>query len=172
MTIRFVVLLTIAAVFGLGGCGGHDVYRGEAFKADSPYLREFSVSAEKACEGARLALLSQGYQLVHNEPLAMQGSKIFQPDDDENVMIEFNVLCKDRDPGSIVFVNAVQTKQELKKSSQSTSLSIPSLGSISMPWGKSTESLVKVGAETVSDPKFYSRFFELVQTYLGQPKKG
>ena len=160
--------MTVALV--LGGCGGHDVYRGEAFKADSPYQRTFGVPAEKACEGARLALLSQGYRLVHDEPSAMQASKIFQPTEDVNVTMEFNVLCKEGDRGAIVFANAVQTTQELKKTSQSTSLSLPSVGSISMPWGKSTESLIKVGAETVADPKFYARFFELVSTYLGQPK--
>lgn len=162
--------LSMAAIV-LAGCGGHDVYRGEAFKADSPYQRTFAVPAEKACEGARLALLSQGYQLAHDEPLAMQANKIFQPSEDVNVTMEFNVLCKAADRGAIVFVNAVQTKQELKKTSQSTSLSLPSVGSISMPWGKSAESLIKVGAETVADPKFYARFFELVSTFLGQPKK-
>jgi hypothetical protein len=156
----------------LGGCGGHDVYRGETFKADSPYQRTFSLPAAKACEGARLALLSQGYQLVHDEPLALQGKKLFQPSKDASVTMEFNVLCKEGAGSAIVFANAVETKEELKKTSQSTSLSLPSVGSISMPWGKSTESLIKVGAETVADPAFYSRFFELVATYLGQPKLG
>lgn len=40
-----------------------------------------------------------------------------------------------------------------------------STGSIHCLGGKTAESLVKVGGETISDPEFYARIFTLVQTY-------
>jgi len=154
----------------MAGCGGVDVYREESFKADSPYKQNYPVAATKACAGAQLAILSQGYRISLNDNSVIYAQKDFQPDDDINVTIELNVVCKDYLGGSIVFANAVQTKYELKKSRQSTSVGIPSVGSISLPMGKTTESLVKIGGETVSDPAFYQRFFALVRSYLDQSK--
>lgn len=150
----------------LAACGGHDVYRSENFQENSPYKQSYPVPAGRACEAAQLAILSQGYKVSHNELAAIYAQKDFQPDDDINVTIEMTVVCKDYLAGSIVFVNAIQTKYELKKSRQSTSLGIPSVGSISLPMGKTTESLVKVGGETVADATFYQRFFALVSKYL------
>jgi hypothetical protein len=40
------------------------------------------------------------------------------------------------------------------------------LGSVSMPIGSSDDSMVKVASETVSSPKFYERFFTLVELFL------
>ncbi|MDD5177262.1 MAG: DUF2242 domain-containing protein [Sterolibacterium sp.] len=153
------------------GCGGSAVYKGEAFKEESPYRRNLNVSAQKACEAAQLAMLSQAYRISHNEATDIRGQKDFQPDDEVNVTIELNVICKDVPPGSIIFANAVQTKYELKKSAKTTSVGIPSVGSISMPWGKTAESLVKVGGETISDEDYYARFFTLVKNILEPPQK-
>jgi len=152
------------------GCGGTNVYREETFTADSPFKQSYPIPAAKACAAAQLAILSQGYKISLNDNSVIYAQKDFQPDDDINVTIELNVVCKEYLAGSIVFANAVQTKYELKKSRQSTSLGIPSVGSISLPLGKTTESLVKIGGETVSDPAFYQRFFALVRTYLDPQK--
>lgn len=162
--------IAASTMMALWGCGGPNVYRDESFGHESPYQRVFSMPAQKACEGAQFALLSQGYRLESVDPNEIKAKKDFQPDDETNITIEFNVTCKERPPGSFIFANAVQTTYELKKSSQSSSLSIPSAGSISLPWGKTAESLVKVGGETISDTEFYARFFTLVRTYLGLPQ--
>ena len=162
--------LALSLVLLVAGCGGVDVYRGETFGENSPFKQSYSLPATKACIGAQLAILSQGYKIGLADSSVIYAQKDFQPDDDTNVTIEINVVCKDYLAGSILFANAVQTKYELKKSRQSTSLGIPSVGSISLPMGKTTESLVKIGGETVSDPAFYQRFFALVRSYLGPLK--
>lgn len=48
---------------------------------------------------------------------------------------------------------------------------MPSVGSISLPWGGSTESLVMVSAKTISDPDFYKRYYDLVGNELGLKPK-
>jgi len=159
-----------SAALLIAGCGGVDVYREETFRADSPFKQNYPIPAAKACAAAQLAILSQGYKISLSDNSVIYAQKDFQPDDEINVIIELNVVCKEYQSGSIVFANAVQTKYELKKSRQSTSLGIPSVGSISLPMGKTTESLVKIGGETVSDPAFYQRFFALVRTYLDPQK--
>ena len=164
-------LLTLALATLIGGCGGHDVYRDEAFAAESPYRKNMNVPAQQACEGAQLALLSQGYRLEKIEPNSIKGIKDFQPDEDIHAIVEFNVVCRDYSSGSMMFANAVQTKFELKKSSKTLNLGVSSAGSVSLPWGKTTEALVKIAGETISDQDFYSRFFALVQTYLAPATK-
>lgn len=159
-----------AILVALAGCGNVDVYRDESFKEDSPYKRSYPVPASNACMAAQLAILSQGYKISLGDSSVIYAQKDFQPDDEINVTIEMNVVCKDYRSGAIVFANAIQTKYELKKSRQTTSLGIPSVGSISLPMGKTTDSLVKIGGETISDEAFYQRFFALVRTYLELPK--
>jgi hypothetical protein len=61
----------------------------------------------------------------------------------------------------------VESHYDLKKTSNAAGISIPSLGSISLPWGGSTDALVKVSGETVKDVDFYRRFFDLVEQELG-----
>jgi hypothetical protein len=40
---------------------------------------------------------------------------------------------------------------------------VAGMGSISLPWLSEKESLMKVGEETVSDPDFYRRLFQLIE---------
>lgn len=163
---KSLLLVAFIALPPLVGCGGHDVYRDESFREDSPYKRGYPVPASNACMAAQLAILSQGYKVTLADGSVIYAQKDFQPDDEINVTIEMNVVCKDYRSGSILFANAIQTKYELKKSRQTTSVGIPSVGSISLPMGKTTDSLVKIGGETISDEAFYQRFFALVRTYL------
>jgi hypothetical protein len=65
-----------------------------------------------------------------------------------------------------VFANAVETTYELKKTSGSTGFSVAGAGSITMPWSKGADSLVKVTGVTIADNRFYQRFFDLMGTYL------
>lgn len=168
---RLPIAISLGAAIAVGGCGGHDVYREEAFQVESPFRVHLNVSAREACEAAQLALLSQGYRIESAQPLANKARKDFQPEKERSAAIEFNVVCKDYQSGSILFANAVQTSYELKKSRQATSISVPTAGSLSLPFGSTTESLIKVAEETISDETFYARFFALVRTYLGQEGK-
>jgi hypothetical protein len=158
--------------FLLMGCGGRNVTRAvydvEKFKEDSPYKRDFSDSAQNVCECAQLALLSQGYRISGAEKESVTAQKDFQPDADANVVINLKIVCRGQASGSILFASALQTVYELKKNSQSTSLGISTLGSISVPLGSTSGELVKVGAETIADKDFYDRFFTLVESYLEQ----
>ncbi len=164
------VALLLAMLLG-AGCGDHPVYRDEAFQEQSPFRRNLTVTAQQACEAAQFAMLSQAYRISLKEATEIRGQKDFQPDDDVNVTIDLDVICKDVSAGSIIFANAIQTKYELKKSSKTTSVGIPSVGSLSLPWGKTAENLVKVGGETIADEDYYARFFALVQNILEPQKK-
>lgn len=154
------------------GCGGrsvvHNVYETEQFKDDSPYKRDFSDSAQEVCVSAQLALLSQGYRITSSEQGSVMAQKDFQPNAEVSAIINLKAVCRVQPSGSILFASALQTTYELKKNLQSTSLGISTLGSISLPLGSSSESLIKVGAETISDKDFYDRFFTLVESYLLQ----
>lgn len=156
----------LAVLLGLGGCASKEAFRGEEFKEESPFLRNFSTSPAKACESAQMALLSQGYRISDSGAKGTTGQKDFQVDSENYAVIEIKVVCMERGAGTIVFANGVQSKYELRKSRQSTSLGIPVLGAISLPTGTAPESLVKVGSETISDWEFYSSFFDLVSGYL------
>jgi len=149
----------------LVACGTPSVYPDEAFSKQSPYFQKFRQGEVQACEAAQHALLSQGYRIERAEAQNVRAKKDFQPDDDVNVTIDFDVVCKPSSSGSTVFVNAVETTYELKKTSGAASLNV-SGGGIALPWGKSTDALVKVAGKTVEDEKFYKRFFDLLASYL------
>ena len=40
------------------------------------------------------------------------------------------------------------------------------IGSVSLPFSSSSESLVRVGSETITTDTFYESFFDLVKRYL------
>lgn len=159
---RTTTLLTLAL---LAACGTPSVYQDEAFSKASPYFKQFRQGEAQACEAAQHALLSQGYRIERAEAQSVRAKKDFQPDDEVNVTIDFDVVCKASGSGATVFVNAVETTYELKKTSSAASLSV-SGGGIALPWGKSTDALVKVAGKTIEDEKFYKRFFDLLTTYL------
>lgn len=70
-----------------------------------------------------------------------------------------------------MFANALQDRYALKKVNNSASLGVGVLGSVSMPIGSTDDSMVKVASETVSAPKFYERYFSLVDVFLPQEVK-
>ncbi|HAA41324.1 MAG TPA: DUF2242 domain-containing protein, partial [Pseudomonas sp.] len=72
---------------------------------------------------------------------------------------------------STMFANALQDRYALKKVNNSASLGVGVLGSVSMPIGSTDDSMVKVASETVSAPKFYDRYFALVDVFLPQEVK-
>lgn len=141
------------------------VWQNERFQADEMFSRQFDASPADACEAARRALLSQGYVITHADSASIKGSKRFQPEAEVHVELSFNVVClPDSKNGqtSTAYAAVQQERYIVKKSAISTSVGVSALGSISIPTSSSQDSLVKVGAETVSSTEFYDRFFLLV----------
>ncbi|MEO8836026.1 MAG: DUF2242 domain-containing protein [Caldimonas sp.] len=145
----------------------------EAFDSASTYTRTYAALDVEACEAARRTLLSQGYVIATATPEQVRGRKSFQPGPETHVEVEFNVVCaKEGYAGrrTIAFVNAVQDSYAVKKSNNSASVGVPALGSLSLPFIGSEESLVKVASSTITNARFYDRFFRLMERYLaGDP---
>jgi hypothetical protein len=168
-------LLSGLCIAGLAGCAATNKtdipidYQNEAFSSTNTFSHTFAGSGAATCEAARRALLSQGYLINEAKAAIVRGRKNFQPSSDIHVQIEFNVVCAPDSKGSnstTAFANAVRDRYSLKKSSNSASLGVGVLGSLSLPIGATDDSLVKVASETIPSSKFYQRFFELVESYL------
>ncbi len=165
----------ILSVTLLSGCAssrpvqGARVYHNEEFGSTESFAQLFDAPVAVTCESARRALLSQGYVLSTVRADFIAGSKSFQPQGDVHVQILFNVVCvpegKDGQV-STAYVSATQDRYTLKKSSQSASVGLSAIGSVSIPMGSTDESLVKVASETIPAGTFYDRFFALMQRQL------
>ena len=163
-------LCALAAVL-LSACSTprQGVFQTEAFGETSTYSRSFAATPVETCEAARRSLLSQGYVITTAKPEAINGRKNFQPNGDVHAEIEFHVTCASsgaEGKSSIAFVNALQDHYALKKTNSAASLGVPALGSLSLPFSASDDSLVKVASQTILESKFYDRFFGLVERYL------
>ncbi|TXI89664.1 MAG: DUF2242 domain-containing protein [Burkholderiaceae bacterium] len=126
-------------------------------------------SGAEGCEASRRALLSQGYIISDANPNTVRGKRKFQANAETHVEIEFTIVCAANSKGSntaTIFANAVRDQYALKKSSTNASLGVGGIGSISLPFGESNDSMVKVTSETISDAKLYSRFYELLERYM------
>ena len=170
--------LVAASVLGLmAGCGAPSrVFPSqEQFGSANTYSRLFDASAAQTCEAARRALLSQGYIINTASSELVEGRKSFQPDAEAHLRMEIRVVCAtdglalaDAADGkvSLAFVTALQDQYALKKSNNSASLGVGAFGSVSLPFSSSSDSMVRVGSETITSGAFYDRFFELVRRYL------
>jgi hypothetical protein len=159
------------ALAAAAGCTSKDtaVYEHEDFADSGTFSRNYGAPDTVSCEAARRALLSQGYIITSSDAKQISGHKSFQQTGDSHLEITFNVVCADggsSDHHSTMFANALQDRYALKKVNNSASLGVGVLGSVSMPIGSTDDSLVKVASETVSSPKFYERFFTLVELFL------
>ncbi|MBP0592289.1 DUF2242 domain-containing protein [Paraburkholderia sp. LEh10] len=135
----------------------------------SPYTRTFEVTSTEACEGARRALLSQGYMTTLVRPDSVDATKNFQPASDSHFTVEFHIVCTagdDATNSSIVYANAVQNGYALKKSDTSASVGLSVLGSLSLPIRSNSDAMVKISSETIQTGRFYDGFFDLVGHYL------
>jgi hypothetical protein len=172
-------LVAALLLLQLWGCGATKPPGGklvENFDATDRFSRTVAVEPAAACEASRQALLSQGYLVSAVQPTEMRGRKNFQLPNGQHVEMEIRVVCTDLakpDPEhrAAVFVSAVQEHYELKKSANSASLGVGALGSLSVPFSTGTDSMVKVASETVTAPRFYDRFFEILDRYLETPSK-
>lgn len=141
----------------------------EEFSSTATYSRLFDATAAQTCEAARRALLSQGYIITTGREDLVAGQKSFQPEPESHLQMEIRVVCApDSSDGkvSLGFVTALQDVYALKKSNNSASLGVGALGSVSLPFSSSNDSMVKVGSKTISSDAFYDRFFDLVKRYL------
>lgn len=168
-------LLAVAAgCMALAGCTStpRQAYP-ETFKDTSTYSRSYAASDAATCEAARRALLSQGYTIGKAQTDGVEGQKNFQVQDEnqQHQVISFHVVCASdhhASPKTTVFVNAVQDRYIIKKTSSSAGVGLSVLGSVSMPFGSSDDSLAKISSETISASSFYEGFFDLLQRYLPQ----
>lgn len=168
---RLPALLAVLLAGALSACATRStsvVYQDETFDSTSTYSRSFATSAGATCEASRRALLSQGYLINQAKSDLVDGRKSFQPNSDNHVQIVFRIVCvaDASGKGSTAFVSALEDRYALKKSNNSASLGVGGLGSISLPFSSSDDSLVKVASETIPTGKFYQRFFVLVERYL------
>lgn len=141
----------------------------EQFSSTATYSRLFDATAAQTCEAARRALLSQGYIIATAREDLVAGQKSFQPEPESHLQMEIRVVCApDSSDGkvSLGFVTALQDVYALKKSNNSASLGVGVIGSVSLPFSSSNDSMVKVGSKTISSDAFYDRFFDLVKRYL------
>ncbi|TWT19073.1 DUF2242 domain-containing protein [Luteimonas marina] len=140
---------------------------GEVFGAEDTYSRTYPVAPATACEATRRALLGQGYVIGKSAPEALEATKSFQPEAEVHTQLNVRATCVPQaDGGSIVFLNAVQDRYALKTQSNSASLGVSMIGSVSLPVGSSNANLVRVGSSTVQNQDFYQRFFDRVKFYL------
>lgn len=145
------------------------LYDNEEFVSGNAYSHTYAANGADTCEAARRALLSQGYIITETKPTLTKGVKNFQRDRNSHAEIEFHVVCAPDSEGSnttTAFANAVRQTYSLKKSSNSASVGVGVLGSLSVPFGLSDDAMVKVGAETLASKKFYEQFFTRVEGYL------
>jgi hypothetical protein len=142
---------------------------GETFGADDTYSRSYEVPPSTACEATRRALLGQGYVIGKMSAEAVEAIKNFQPQADVHTQLKVLTTCVSKsDGGSIVFINAVQDLYALKSQSNSASVGVSMIGSVSLPIpiGASNANLVRVGSNTVQNQNFYRRLFDRVTFYL------
>ena len=171
---RYAGALAIIAM--LAGCGStipQHVPVQESFGSTETFSRMFDASPAQTCEAARRALLSQGYIAMARTAELIEGSKSFQPDPELNLQMNIRVVCVPETTDgqvSIGFVTALQDRYTLKKSANSASLGVGALGSVSLPFSSGSDSMVKVGSETIAKSGFYDSFFELVSRYLAQDR--
>ena len=141
----------------------------ESFASVATYSRLFDAPPRHTCEAARRALLSQGY-LIHSVAAEqVEGRKHFQPDVESHLQIMIRVVCVPEAASghvSLGFVTAVQDRFTLKKVSNSASLGVGAIGSVSLPMTAGSEAMIKVGSETITDDAFYDSFFDLVRRFL------
>ncbi len=141
----------------------------EEFGDIATYSRLFDATPAQTCEAARRALLSQGYLISTASKDLVEGRKNFQPEPESHLQMQIRVVCApDSSDGkvSLGFVSALQDRYSLKKTNNSASLGVGMIGSVSLPFSSSNESMVKVASETISSSVFYDRFFDLVKRYL------
>lgn len=177
-----ILLLGLSSALVLAGCGGVAQrkvnYEPEAFGSTTTHTRDYQATEAETCEAARRALLSQGYMITAANADLVTGRKSFQPAAEVHVEVEFRVVCareSTRGGGkasknTVAFATALQDRYGIKKVNNSASLGVGAIGSLSLPFSGSDDAMVKVASETLTDERFYDRFFALLDRFLDGPQ--
>nr|WP_184642074.1 DUF2242 domain-containing protein [Variovorax guangxiensis] len=170
----------LCAVLVLAGCGSTSRrvnYEPEAFGSTTTHTRDYEATEAQTCEAARRALLSQGYMITAANSDLVTGRKSFQPAAEVHVEVEFRVVCARESTrggktsrSTVAFATALQDRYGLKKVNNSASLGVGAIGSLSLPFSGSDDAMVKVASETLTDERFYDRFFALLDRFLEGPE--
>ena len=166
-----IAVLSLCAV--LAGCGGKSTLQPlppqENFASSATFSRLFNAQPAQTCEAARRALLSQGYIIDTARKDLVEGSKNFQPEAERHMQMRIRVVCAPESAEgdlSVGFVTAIQDSFALRKASNSASVGVSALGSVSLPFSAGHDSMIKVGSETIQSERFYESFFELMRRHL------
>lgn len=162
-----VVWLAVLAALG-SGCATRRTYDGEAFSPKTQFSKKVRGSGEVVCWSVKRAFLTQGYMLDRSaDPVIVTGVKDLQPDDDTQESLRLQATCVDnRDGTSTVFATAAHEVSKLQRTPQSVSAGV-SVATITLPAG-TDKRLSLQRRETIHDPKFYERFYALVQEFAAE----
>jgi hypothetical protein len=169
-----VLVLSLLSALVLAGCGSSSrrvSYEPEDFDSTTTHTRNYPATEARTCEAARRALLSQGYMVTAANADLVTGRKSFQPAAEVHVEVEFRVVCareggKSGKQSTVAFATALQDRYGIKKVNNSASVGVGAFGSLSLPFAGSDDAMVKVASETLTDERFYDRFFTLVDRFL------
>ena len=162
---RFLAVAVLTGIL-LSGCSSTKIprsYQTETFPSETPFEYYSSRDPEGACEVAKRALLSQGYQVDESKPRNVRGEKYFRPKADEATRLSIILVCLPSNLGTVIYASGLETQFEMKSKGSSAGVSVPALGSLSLPWSLDKDTLVKVAEETVTDSEFYKRLFALIR---------
>ena len=162
-------LFAAAALSSACATRDHELAR-DSISAQAPFSKTFRGSGDAVCWSVKRALLSQGYMLDRSsENGVLTGTRDFQPSEKLNVSYHLQTTCaNNRDGTSIVFATAMREDSQLQKMKQTTSMGVGP-ATLTMPSG-SARVLGTVRRETIKDPSFYQKFFDLVERYIGQER--
>ena len=170
-------LIAAAASFALYGCGGGPpvkLYKNEDFQDKVSYSKTLPMPSNVVCRNVKRALLSQGYTIEqtpgNKDSPFLTGIKNWQPENEIAVTLRLQVTCVHEDENSsTVFATAVEEAYKLQTVMGSVSAGV-SIATVTMP-SSSGRALMVVRRETIQDPKFYDRFYTLVQKFAeSEPK--
>ncbi len=169
-----VLILSLLSALVLAGCGSTSrrvSYEPEDFDSTTTHTRNYPATEARTCEAARRALLSQGYMVTAANADLVTGRKSFQPAAEVHVEVEFRVVCareggKSGKQSTVAFATALQDRYGIKKVNNSASVGVGAFGSLSLPFAGSDDAMVKVASETLTDERFYDRFFTLMDRFL------
>jgi len=138
----------------------------EDFQSDARYRRDFSIDSVSLCVAVRRVLLGDGYIVMDGEGQKLTAGKEFQIEDKSHAILQVYVSCDQRMNGSILFMTATEEHFDVKTSRKSTLLGVSLVAPISLGTRKEADYQVKIRGETITDRKFYERFYEALQREL------